>query len=42
MSLGAVGFGLACHWLKNWRKVFKPITKCSVHNHVVILLLTLI
>ena len=42
MSLGAVGFGLACHWLKNWGKVLKPITKCSVHNHVVILLLTLI
>ena len=23
------------HWLKNWRKSFKPITKCSNRNHVI-------
>ena len=33
---GAIGFGLASHWLKNWRESFKPITKCSNHNHVII------
>ena len=27
---GAIGFGLAFHWLKNWRDSFKPITK---HNY---------
>ena len=26
---GAIGFGLASHWLKNWRESFKPITKQS-------------
>ena len=26
---GAIGFGLASHWLKNWRKSFKSITKRS-------------
>ena len=26
---GAIGFGLASHWLKNWRASFKPITKRS-------------
>ena len=26
---GASGFGLASHWLKNWRESFKPITKRS-------------
>ena len=31
----AIGFGLACHWLKNWRKSFKPITKRSNSNHVI-------
>ena len=24
---GAIGFGFASHWLKNWRESFKPITK---------------
>ena len=24
---GAIGFGLASHWLKNWRESFKPIAK---------------
>jgi len=23
---GAIGFGFASHWLKNWRDSFKPIT----------------
>jgi len=32
---GAIGFGLACHWLKNWRESFKPITKRSNRNHVI-------
>ena len=32
---GAIGFGFASHWLKNWRESFKPITKCSNRNHVI-------
>ena len=24
---GAIGFGFASHWLKNWRAYFEPITK---------------
>ena len=32
---GVIGFGFASHWLKNWHKSFKPITKCSNHNHVI-------
>ena len=32
---GAIGFGFACHWLKNWRESFKPITMCSNRNHVI-------
>ena len=24
----AIGFGFVFHWLKNWREIFKPITKC--------------
>ena len=32
---GAIGFGLASHWLKNWRKSFKPIAKRSNRNHVI-------
>ena len=32
---GAIGFGLACHWLNNWRESFKPITKRSNRNHVI-------
>ena len=30
---GAIGFGLACHWLKNWRDSFKPITKRNNRNY---------
>ena len=29
------GFGFASHWLKNWRKSFKPIAKLSNRNHVI-------
>ena len=32
---GAIGFGFASHWLKNWRESFKPITKLSNRNHVI-------
>ena len=32
---GAIGFGIASHWLKNWRESFKPITKRSNRNHVI-------
>ena len=32
---GAIGFGLAFHWLKNWREPFKPITKRRNRNHVI-------
>ena len=32
---GAIGFGFAPHWLKNWRESFKPITKRSKRNHVI-------
>ena len=32
---GAIGFGFAFHWLKNWRASFKPITKRSNRNHVI-------
>ena len=32
---GAIDFGLASHWLKNWREFFKPITKRSNRNHVI-------
>ena len=33
---GAIGFGFASHWLKNWHESFKPITKRSIRNHVII------
>ena len=26
---GVMGFGLAFHWLKNWREIFKPMSKRS-------------
>ena len=31
---GAIGFGFgfACHWLKNWREIFKPTTMRSNRN----------
>ena len=32
---GAIGFGFASHWSKNWRESFKPITKRSNRNHVI-------
>ena len=31
---GAIGFGFASHWLKNWRDSFKPITTRINCNHV--------
>ena len=34
---GAIGFGFASHWLKNWRESFKPITKRSNRNRVITL-----
>jgi len=30
---GAIGFGFAFHWLKNWRDSFEAITKRSNRNH---------
>ena len=33
---GAIGFGFDSHWLKNWCDSFKPITKRSNRNHVII------
>ena len=32
---GAIGFGFASHWLKNWRDFFKPMTKRTNRNHVI-------
>ena len=32
---GAIGFGFASHWLKNWRESFTPITKRSNRYHVI-------
>ena len=32
---GAIGFGFASRWWKNWRESFKPITKRSDRNHVI-------
>ena len=32
---GAIDFGFASHWLKDWRDSFKPITKGSNPNHVI-------
>ena len=32
---GAIGFGSASCWLKNWRKSFQPITKHSNRNHTI-------
>ena len=29
---GAIGFGFTSHWLKNWHESFKPITKRSDCN----------
>ena len=32
---GAIGFGFASHWLKNWRESFKPITRRSNRNYII-------
>ena len=32
---GAIGFGFASHWLKNWRESFKAITKRSNRNYTI-------
>ena len=32
---GAIRFGFAFQWLKNWRGSFKPITKRGNRNHVI-------
>ena len=32
---GAIDFGFASHWLKNWRESVKPIAKHSNRNHVI-------
>lgn len=32
--LGAIGLGMASHWLKNLREIFKPINKRSDRNRV--------
>ena len=32
---GAIGFGFASHWLKNWRESLRPINKRSSRNDVV-------
>ena len=34
-SHGAIGFGFASHWLKNWCESLKPITKRSNRNDVI-------
>ena len=33
---GAIGFGLASHWLKNWCDSCKPITKRNNRNRVLL------
>ena len=32
---GAIGFGFASHWLKNWCESFKPNTKRNNRNQVI-------
>ena len=32
---GTIGFGFDSHWLKNWRKSLRPITKHSNCNHII-------
>ena len=32
---GAIGFGFASHWLKNWRESFISINQRSNRNHVI-------
>ena len=33
---GQNGFGVTSHWLRNWHKIFKTITKCSNHSGIII------
>ena len=35
---GSKDFGFACHWLKNWGELFKPITSLSYNNKALPLL----
>ena len=30
---GAIGFGFASHWMKNWRETFNPVTERSNRDH---------
>lgn len=30
-----IGFGFACHWLKNWSEVFNPISKHNYCNLII-------
>ena len=32
---GAIGFGYASRWLKNWCESFKPMAKRSNRNHLI-------
>lgn len=34
---GVIGFDFACHWLKNWREILKPVTKRSNLNRAIVL-----
>ena len=34
---GVIGFDFACHGLKNWREILKPVNKRSNPNRVIIL-----
>ena len=29
------GFGFGFYWLKNWRKIFKPITRLTIRDRVI-------
>ena len=35
MYRDAIGFDFASHWLKNWREIFKSITKRSNRNRII-------
>ena len=30
-----IGFGFPCHWMINWREIFKPITKRTIWNRAI-------
>ena len=32
---GAIGFGFATRWLRNWSEIYKPIPEHSNHNRVI-------